>query len=312
MSNTPTGGNAYATNGGKGGAYAQPPLSGQVPQVGTNPYTNAAQGMQSAFGAVDQGMAMQNAMMPWAAQGYNPAMVNQPGNIAGGMGAYYNPYQQQVVNQTANTMTNQRDQALNQVQGQAAQAGAFGGGRQGLVEQGIYSDSQNNIGNMAGQLNMQGFNTAAGLAGQDINNQMQTGFANQGAANQAGQFNAQHSLNAMNSGFGNAMGAAGMYGNLADQSMGMGQDITNQQWQQGQYLQQMQQALMGQSQDYFNQYTNQPQNLLELRLASLGMNPMNNTGTTTQANNPGAYGMLGGLLGAGANMFQMNPIMLGS
>ena len=282
---------------GKGGA-----------SYGVNPMQNSAQGFQQGFNSMNAGMQGLGQYAATAPGGYNPAFANAAPGINQAMQPYQNPYQQQVIDNTAGQMTRDRDQALNQVQGQAAQAGAFGGGRQGLVEQGVYNDANRNIGDMAAQYNRQGYMDQAGLGAQDINNQMQTGFANQNAANQAGQFNNQFGMQQADMLFQNAMKGGTGLGNLAGSSYGVGSDINNQQMQSGQLMQSLQQALFGQGQDMFNQYTGQPSNLLKLRLESLGMNPMNDTGTTTQTNDPGLYGVLGGLLQGGANMFQFNPI----
>lgn len=206
------------SGGGKGGA---------VQNIGVNPMTNAANGMQGAFqalqGAAGQigqqqaqgyspvtGQAQQyspsqmqasgyNAAQG-AAQGYNAAQMQgvgygaqqqqSPEDIRALMGNYQNPYETEVVDRTTANM--QRTTQMQQEQNAAAAsaAGAFGGGRHGVVEAMTNAEGQRNIGDMTAQLRQQGFDTAAGLAGQDISNRMSVRGQNQQAENAARQFTA--------------------------------------------------------------------------------------------------------------------------
>lgn len=407
---------------------------------------------------------------------YRAVTQDSPDAIRQQMNKYQNPYQQQVLDRTMAQMDKQRLQALDQNRASAAAAGAFGGSRHGVVDAITNSEINQSMGDMAANLNLQGFNTAAGLAGQDISNQMsvasqnqaaqnaarqfgsaaqnaasqfnasqgnqlnqfnagnrfqnqinnqaalnnanqfnagqsnqmnqfnagnrtqnnqfnagqrfaqqtnnqnaqnqanlanqaamnqagqfnaanqqQTNFANQNAyntqrqfganaantasqfnagqrndmsqynasnrfnqnlsnqaaINQARQFNAMQQGNNMNNMFNNAMQGAGALGNLANQSFGIGNAVAGNQINAGSMSQQQNQQLLDQAQQMYNNFISQPQNILQMRLASLGMNPMNNTGTTTQTTQPGWGQMFGNLLGAAGNAFQFSPIKWG-
>jgi hypothetical protein len=222
-----------------------------------------------------------------------PALQGRSPTIAGLMDRYQNPYTNQVINRTRNNMMDTMDQNLDQVGAAATRAGAFGGGRHGLVEATTRTDAMRDIGDMTAQLRQQGFDTAAGLAGQDVNNILGVRAANQNSRNQMWD----RRLNA-------AAGAA----NTAQTSYGMGTNIMDRQQQQGMMAQQLQQAIMQAGQDMFGQYTAQPEKLLEMRLKSLGMNPMNAATTSTQTSNPGWGAMFGNLIGAAGNMLQFSPI----
>lgn len=332
---------------GKGGSY------------GVNPNQNAANGMQQAFnmtsGAAqnynnfaNQGGGTYNPAMMGAAQttaqGYDPSMQGGPDAIHNQMGNYQNPYQQQVIDRTAADMNRNLDMQQNQTGAAASAAGAFGGARHGLVEAENMAQTNRAIGDMAANYNSQGFNTAAGLAGQDIGNQMTVAGQNQNAMNQAGQFgaNAQNNVNQynaanrqqqyganqnaqntsrqynagatnanMNNMFNNNISAAGQLGNLASNSFSMGNQISQNQMNSGTMAQQLQQQIMGQGQGMYDQWSQQPQNALQMRLQSLGMNPLNNATTTTQTSNPGWGSMFGNLLGAAGNAVNFSPIKLG-
>lgn len=197
------------SNAGKGGAQAQ--------SYGVNPYNNAAQGMQQAFNTTQgTGMAALLAQAPqYQAQnmqastynpansqaataqaqnmqgaGYNAALQGGPAAIHSQMGNYQNPYEDQVVGSAIDQMNRSLTQQQQQTGDAAIAAGAFGGGRHGLVEAQNMANTNRAIGDVTGQLRHQGFQTAAGLAGQDISNQMNVAGQNQQAQNQQGQFNA--------------------------------------------------------------------------------------------------------------------------
>lgn len=179
---------------------------GATPNLATAATAAAVPGVQ---GQQAQAMNMQaaayNPAMAQAAQAnahqtqganYNAAMQSGPQTIASQMGTYQNPYEDQVVQST----TDQVMRALQQTQmgnGDAAiAAGAFGGGRHGLVEATTNAEALRNIGDLTGQLRSQGFNTAAGLAGQDIANTMSVNAQNQAALNTQRQFGAGNQMQA--------------------------------------------------------------------------------------------------------------------
>lgn len=196
--------------GGKGGV-------GGAQRYGVNPTQNAASGFQDSFRALQNaGVTAANAQFngysPVTAQAaqvgpaatyqaptvgptatYNPASMQAynyqahqqagPDTIASQMGRYQNPYETQVVQNTAQQMQD----ALRQTQMGNADAaiasGAFGGGRHGVVEGVSNAQAVQDIGAMTAQLRQAGFDTSAGLAGQDAANRMSVSSQNQQAIN---------------------------------------------------------------------------------------------------------------------------------
>ena len=228
------------TGGGKGGA------------TGGDVYSQAAQGMTGAQNAAQAGTAL----------------YGTTGPISQGMGAYANPFENQVVQSTLGDIETQRRMQQSQNQASAIQNNAFGGSRQGVVESMTNAAAQKAGADAAGNLRYGGFNTAAQLAGQDVQNRM-------GAA-------------------GGLLSGAGTMGNVANQQFGMGQQIGQNQWAQGGLAQGMNQMLLDQGQGMFNQYVNQPQNMLALRNSAMGQSPLVNANTTTGTSqyNPGLFDYL--------------------
>lgn len=187
------------------------------------------------------------------------------------MRQYMNPYQSQVVDDTLGRMRDEMNLGLNDVRGQAAQASAYGGARQGLVEAELMREYQRNMGEVAGGLNQQGFNTAAQLsqnrlgqmldAGQIATGQAQTGF-------------------------------------------GLGQRSLLQQQQAGSQQQALMQRILDQASGQYDAFANYPQQALSTAMAGVMGNPLARAGTSTETSsyNPGLYDTLGftaGLLGGG-------------
>lgn len=168
-----------ATAGAQGYTAAQGTAQGYNPAMAQSAGYSAAQGQAGGYNpALMQG------------QTYNAAMQQSPEAIHQLMGNYQNPYQQEVIDRTTGNMQRNLQTMQEQNAAQAASAGAFGGSRHGLVEATTNAEVNRNIGDMSAQLNQQGFDTAAGLAGQDISNLMNVRGQNQAAQNNAGQFNA--------------------------------------------------------------------------------------------------------------------------
>ena len=78
-----------------------------------------------------------------------------------------NPYQDQVVNQTIADLNRARQMTQNQIGGQAAKAGAFGGSRQALLEAENNRNYLDRVAAATGQLRQQGFESAANRAQQE-------------------------------------------------------------------------------------------------------------------------------------------------
>lgn len=208
--------------------------------------------------------------------GVNNAMnvFNNVPTVAAGMNAYRNPYTQQVTNRAINDIgrTTAMQQEVNRAS--AANAGAFGGSRHGLVEAETNAAAQRNIGDLSANLNLQGFNTAAGLAQNDITNRM-TGGAN-------------------------AVAGAGVLGNLATSGFNMGNTLQNQQWQQGLVAQQMQQQQLNDAQQQFYGFANSPLNYLNMMGSALSGSPLSGNTTQTSQYTPGLGDYLSFVMGLGS------------
>lgn len=317
--------------GGGGGAgrgkNAGSQTGGSVYDTSANAMNDAYQGLYNAAGLIGKGTLQQG-----GATTYDPTMQKatfgqastaaDPSAIYKGVNNYMNPYTDQVINRAQTDVNNQLQQQLGQVGSNASQVGAFGGSRHGLVEATAMSEAQKNIGDMSANLRNQGFNTALQYSGQDVANRMQNnqfnagqkqnmglanlGYQNQAAANNAnawntaGQYNAgannQWNMNAANQNLNSASALNNLVNsglNLSGQAFGYGQSIDQAQAQQGQQQQDLLQNILNMSSGQYQGYTGQPTNVLNMMLQSLGMNPLNNTGTTTQTSTPGWLETLG-------------------
>ena len=218
------GGGSPAQQGG-GGPVQQvmPPAQGGAGQPAganmANPYNQASMAQQAAMGRVGQGM-------------------NQ--TAAGGMAAYQNPYEQQVINATMRDIGGAQQQAMNQLGAQATQANAFGGSRHGIAQAETNKAFNQQAIDAVSRMRQQGFNTALGASQADLNRQL---------------------------------GAAGQLAGLGQQSFNYGQALTNQQMQQGALQQAAMQQLIDAGKGQFQGFANQPQNALNTMLQTITAQP---------------------------------------
>lgn len=212
-----------AGQGSKGGGQVQPATTNATPTP-FNVNTAASQGLQGA-------------MTGTAAAMTGPLQV----------GAFMNPYENQVVQQSLND--------VRQNVGAAALRGdAFGGSRHGVTE-------LDTMGDVAGRLRQSGFNTAMSNAMTDRSQRL---------------------------------GAANQLGGLANQAFNTGRTINQDMMQQGIMQRALQQSLIDAARRDFAGYSNSPMQSLSPTIQALGAAPY--PSTTTQTNNPGILGILGGLL----------------
>lgn len=214
-----------------------------------------------------------------AVMGAGPGSV-APASIASAM----NPYLNQYVNYALQPQLQGQDQqfaaqnaSLNSA---ATSSGAFGDARAGIEAANL--TNQQNIARqgLIGNAYNSAFNTAIGAGAQDVSNNLQGQTTNANLVNQ----NRQMQLAAANQlqgniGFQNALGQQG----TAQTQAGLNAQYN--QW------------LMGQQRPYQN-----IQALNQTEQAGAQAMPANNTQTTSSPDNSG-YGILGSILGAGANMF---------
>jgi len=202
----------------------------------------------------------------------NPQQTQQPsGNVfqqaAGAyntalqgpnIGQFMNPYQQQVIDRTMTDIGGAQQQAMNQLGAQATRAGAFGGSRHGVAEGATNAGFIKQLADTSANLNMQGFNTALGAA----QNQQ------------------------------------GMMSQLAGQGFGFGQQIGQQQMQQGLLLVGLMQSMIDSARGQHGGFTGAPSQSRAAPMAALGAANMGQQ-TQTQRQQPGLFNYLSLLLGAG-------------
>ena len=128
------------------------------------------------------------------------------GNVTAGqlastdLGAYTNPYESQVVNQSMADLDRARQIQQMQQNAKMGAAGAFGGSRHGIAQAESNRAFYDRAGAMAGGLRQQGFQNAQEMAQQDLQRTMQADLANQStqlAASQANQQTEQTGLQRM-------------------------------------------------------------------------------------------------------------------
>lgn len=152
--------------------------------------------MEMTRQAVGTGSGAVNQAVSTAGQvaGYNPQQVQGQSFLNANIGAYMNPYLQNVAGNVLSDLDRQRLMQQEQNAASAVKAGAFGGSRQGIVEAETNRAAQETAAKALTDLYAGGFNAAAGLAGQDLSYAQQAALANQ----QAGLAGAGLNLQAAN------------------------------------------------------------------------------------------------------------------
>jgi len=278
------------SGGGKGGMGGELPTGGQPrqgqyaplsPQGNFNVNQAAAGGLQQAMQGTQQAMGYQPQQV--GAAGYNPAQ------IAGqNLGAYTNPYESQVVQQSLGDLERSRQMQQNQLGAQATSARAFGGSRQGIAEAETNRAFAQQAANTASQLRQGGYAQAQGLAGQDVSYMNQAAAYNTGAQNAAMQANRQAEMQGMS----NRLAAASQLGQLGQQAFSTGQTIQQNQMQQGLMQQGLQQALIDAARGQYAGYTGSPAASLGAPLAALGIAQEGGAKTMTGTSTPSVWDYL--------------------
>lgn len=219
------------------------------------------------------------------AMNYNPMGVNAGSFLQGNVGAYMNPYIQNVESQALGNMERAYRQNLNTIGDQAINARAFGGSRQGIAEGVAAAENARSMGDLSAQLRAQGYSQATDLMGQDMARSMQAQMANQNAGLQGAQLN----LSAANS-LGD-LTASGQTAYLQGLQQAMSAGGMNRDYEQ---------ALLNQDINRYDAMSNIPQNQLNILLAALGGTQVP-TSTTQRTPTSGNFltGAAGGAL-AGA------------
>lgn len=200
-----------------------------------------------------------------AATGAINAYSNVP-TIASGISTYMNPYTNEVIDRSMSDMSRLTEQQQQQNAANAARAGAFGGSRHGLVEATTNAEAQRNMGDLAANLRMSGFNTASNLANQDIGNRF--------------------------TGASGMLSGAGTLGNIGTSAFNMGNTLETNQWNRGLQQQQMEQQRLNDARQMFMDYTGAPANYLQMLTGALSGSPLANATTTTGSYKPGVMDFL--------------------
>ena len=167
----------------------------QAKALGDTPQPFAEQQLAGLSGG--QQAAIQAAMS--GIGGYQPYMERAQEYAApGGVSQFFNPYEDQVVQQTLSDIGEQGQIAQNQLAGQGVASGAFGGSRFGVAQAGLAADTLEQQARSAGQIRQAGFQqaqqaaqraaqlqgalgqTAQGMGVQDVNTLMGIGSLQQG------------------------------------------------------------------------------------------------------------------------------------
>ena len=104
------------------------------------------------------------------------ATQNAPSLLNTDIGAYQNPFQTQVIDNTLGDLNRARQMQIQSDQDAAIGRGAFGGSRSALLESETNRNFADRAGNIAADLRSRGFDRATNLAGMDIDNE----FRNRG------------------------------------------------------------------------------------------------------------------------------------
>lgn len=233
-----------------------PPMSGATtdPLTGTTPTVDPATGTNTNSSGFNVNTA--------AASGLEKAMdattsaIYDPLNV----GAFNNPYQQEVVDNTQADIERQRQMTMNNLGSAASAAGAFGGSRHGVAEGVTNAEYGRVAGDVLGNLRMQGYNNAMSNAMADRDFRL---------------------------------GAANQLGGMADQAFNTGRTINQDLFAQGLVQQGLQQALIDAAKGDFANYADSPNASLTAPLAALGAAPKPTSQTSSE--DPGILNILGAI-----------------
>lgn len=217
--------------------------------------------------------------------GYQPQNVTAQNFLQGDIGAYMNPYIQNVEDRAIANAQRSAQMNINQLGANAARTGSFGS-RLGVAEGVAAAEAARGVGDLSAQLRSQGFQQAQGIMSADQARALQAAQANQSAGLQGAGLNLQ---------------GAGQMGALAGQAqasrlgdLGVLSGIGEQ--QQG-----MQQRLLDEQYARFLEERNAPVQGLNLRLAATSATPYGQTQTQTAPGQAGPSGV-STALGAAASV----------
>jgi hypothetical protein len=199
-------------------------LAGQAANSGPN---------LAQYGGYNPAQAQAGQVAPIALGGYNPAEASHASAASANpfMSQYFNPYTNEVVNNSLNDLERSRQMAGVDTAAAATAAHAFGGSRHGVADALTNEGYARQAADISGQLRSQGFDTALNAAQQDANRQQQVGLFNAGQDTQSSQFNSGlgAQMSQFNAGSANARGLA--QAGFDQQANLSNRDANNQAWQ---------------------------------------------------------------------------------
>ena len=212
---------------------------------------------------------------------------------------YMNPYLQATLNPALQLQNQQFGQINAQNQGQATQAGAFGGGRQAIM-QGLNQQNQMLAQN---QLVGNAYNQAFNTANQNMQEAGRQGMAGAGLGLQG--------VSGEQSGYGQAGQQAVNLSNIGNQELGAQQNILATQGAAGATQQAQTQARLNQAQSNFQNELNYPQQQLNNMSNMLRGNYAQGTGVTSNTGYQAPPSALSQLTGLGAAAYGVSKIAKG-
>ena len=270
------------------GKYAQEgqDMTGQLNQY----HQQAGQNLANAGGSY------QNASQAAANQVTDSRNANQAGNFQGdqynsqNLQQYMNPYTQNVIDQGVRQIGDQMNQGRLNNQSRAAQAGAFGGARHGVLDSLNQQNAMQTMSDFVGNQMAQNY----GQAQNQFNTNFGQGLQEQNQNNQAAQqnFNMDQSL-------------AQIYQNLGQQDFQNQNTLAQANTNLGNIYTAQEQAQKDNAYKAYDRYQEKPMELYERLAAINAMQPHNRTtiGTSSGSSTQGqSGGWLGPAIGAAANI----------
>lgn len=232
-------------------------------------------GQAGQYGGMGAGIGAQAAQAgrQYAQQATNPYATQ----------AYMSPYMQNVVATQQREAQRASDIAGAAQRGQATQAGAFGGGRQAIME----AERQRNLATQMGNIQATGLQSAFDQARQAQQFGAQLGLQGQQAGMQGAQIGLQ-GVGAQQAGYGQAIQGAGQLGNLGTQQLAAQQGVLGTQSQYGASRQAYDQNVLNQAIQNYAMQTQFPQQQLAFMNAQLRGLPMQSS-TTQSYQAPPSY-----------------------
>jgi hypothetical protein len=151
--------------------------------------------------------------------GQGPQSVNVKSLLDGDIGAYQNPFRQQVIDNTLSDLDRARQMQIQSDQDAAIGQGAFGGSRSAILESETNRNFFDRAGDVTSRLNKQGFDSAVNLMGQDINRQFDADRFNSNLGMQNNNFQA----NLLNNQLADQYKALGLFNQVGNQQQNLNQ-----------------------------------------------------------------------------------------